>query len=172
MSSLTPDSNNLVRSPGGGTRASIRRFETFVQVRGEATGGAVALLEHQLAIGTLAMPLHRHEATEVLHVLDGKLSVQIGRATIHVVPAGATIVIPGGVTHTLWVGPDEPRPARFLAVVTPPGLERYYEDVSSVTSADGPLDIARVLAASAAHGVDVDMESIFDLIERHTLQLA
>lgn len=172
MSSLTPiDHSALVRLPGQGSPARIRRFETLVQVRGEATGGAVALLEHRLAPGALAMPLHRHAETEVLHVVAGVLSVQLADA-VQVLMPGQSVAVPGGMWHTFWVGLDEGAAAQFLAVVTPAGLERYYEAVAAHVPPAGAPDIEGVLGAGKRYGVEVRLESIYDLVERHTVQLA
>lgn len=172
MNPQTPiDQATLVRTPGEGSPVKIRRFGTLVQVRGEATRGAVAVLEHRLASGTLAMPLHRHAETEVLHVLAGTLSVMLGDV-VHVLTTGQSIVVPGGEWHTMWVGADEDEAAQFLAIVTPAGLERFYEAVAAHVNADGLPDMDGVLAACARHGVEVRLESIYDLVERHTVQLA
>jgi quercetin dioxygenase-like cupin family protein len=168
----------LFAPPGAGTAAPIRRFRTTVRVGSEASGGAAAVLEHALEPGCVAMPLHRHAAaTEVLHVLAGALTVHIG-GDARVATAGTSVVIPAGAWHTFWVGPDEPAPARFLAVVAPAGLDRYYAEVSThvpargATSAGEPPDISAVLAASGRHGVEIDLLSLYDLIERHGLELA
>jgi mannose-6-phosphate isomerase-like protein (cupin superfamily) len=165
------DAALLVRVPGVGAPARIRRFETLVQVRSEATGGAVAMLEHRLGIGALAMPLHRHAPAEVVHVLAGTLHVQLGDV-VRQLDTGESVAIPGGMWHTFWVGPDEHEAARFLSVVTPGGLERYYEAVAAHVGPTGLPDIEPILAAGDKHGVEVQMESIYDLVERHTIQLA
>ncbi len=172
MSTTTPAS--LVAAPGAGTDASIRRFRTTVRVRGDASDGAAAVLEHALAPGCVAMPVHRHAgACEVLHVLDGTLWLWLDGVEHRLAP-GTVAVIPPGARHTFWVDVDAGAPTRFLAVVTPGGMERYYEDVAAHVPADarrGP-DMAGVLAASARHDVEPDMMSLYDLIARHGLSLA
>ena len=165
------NTTRLVRTPGQGNPVPIRRFGIVVQVSGADTDGTVAVLEHELAEGTLAMPLHRHAASEVVHVLSGTLTVQVDD-DVHQIRAGSTIAIPGGRMHTFWVGPDEPAPARFLAVVSPAGLEKYYEEVSKHVPRRGAPEMEGVLAAGERHGVKVDLDSIYDLIEKHTIQLS
>ena len=165
----------LIAAPGAGTATSIRRFRTTVRIRAEASGGAASVLEHALAPGCIAMPVHRHAGvTEVLHVLHGTLVLWLAG---EVVPAaaGTSAVVPPGVPHTFWVDVDAPDAARVLAVVTPGGLERYYEDVAAhvppMGAGNGP-NMPEVLAASARHGVEVDMASLYELIGRHGLSLA
>lgn len=171
MNSRRNDTSRLVRTPGKGTPARIRRFGTIVQISGADTEGSVAVLEHELIEGTLAMPLHRHQASEVLHVLSGTLSVQVDK-DVHTIASGSSIAIPAGRMHTFWVGPDEPGPARFIAVVSPAGLEAYYEDVSKHVPRSGAPEMEGVLAAGDRHGVEVDLDSMYDLIEKHTIQLS
>lgn len=165
----------LVAPPGAGTPASIRRFRTTVRIRAEASGGAASVLEHALDPGCLAMPVHRHAGvTEVLHVLRGTLVLWLDGQVIHATP-GTSVVVPPGVPHTFWVDVDAPDATHVLAVVSPGGLERYYEDVAAHVpphgAGQGP-NMPEVLAASARHGVEVDMASLYDLIGRHGLALA
>jgi quercetin dioxygenase-like cupin family protein len=165
-------SDSLFSSPGTGTAVPIRRFRTLVRVRSEVSGGSAAVLEHTLEQGCIAMPLHRHHAaTEVLHVLQGTLTVLV-RGELRPAPAGTSVVIPAATWHTFWVTPDEPLPAQFLAIVAPGGLEQYYEEVAAHIPTSGAPDMDAVLATSERHGVEVDMLSLYDLIEQHGLTLA
>jgi len=166
---------SLVAAPDAGTDASIRRFRTRVRVRADASGGAASVLEHALAPGCVAMPVHRHaQACEVLHVLEGALWLWLDGVEQRLA-AGSSAVIPPGARHTFWAEVDAPGPVRFLAVCAPGGMERYYEDVAAhvpdTAQGRGP-DMAGVLAASARHGVEPDMMSLYDLIARHGLSLA
>jgi quercetin dioxygenase-like cupin family protein len=165
----------LLATPGAGTAAPIRRFHTLVRVRGEASAGAASVVEHTLEPGCLSMPVHRHAAaTEVLHVLDGALVLWLDGAEL-AAPAGTSVVVPAGAAHTFWVDPDAPRAARVLAVFAPGGMERYFEEVAAHVPALGTgrgPDMAGVLAASARHGVEVEMASLYELIGRHGLALA
>ncbi len=165
---------SLVATPDSGTDASIRRFRTRVCVRGDASGGAASVLEHALAPGCVAMPVHRHAACEVLHVLDGVLWLWLDGAEQRLA-AGSSAVVPPHAPHTFWVDVDAPAPARFLAVCAPGGMERCYEDVAvHVMPGDGGRirDMTAVIAACVRNGVEPDMMSLYDLIERHGLSLA
>jgi quercetin dioxygenase-like cupin family protein len=156
---------------GTGHAAHIRRFETVVRVAGETTGGSLALLEHRLPPGTLAMPRYRHGATEALSVTSGALCLELD-GVVHLVNTGDVAVVQAGVPHTFWVSPDAVEPAFFVAVVTPAGLERYYADVSAAISASGMPQMDAIHAAGERHGVQVELGSLFDLIGRYTLQLS
>jgi quercetin dioxygenase-like cupin family protein len=168
--------------PGAGPRAAIRHFVTVTKVGAAHTGGAYCVLEHTLAPGYVAMPVHSHRVeTKTLYVVAGSLAVQLGDA-VSQAAAGATVLVPAGTAHTFWNarppalaerdgrGPGEP--ARFLTVAAPAGLEEYYQAVAAHVPAAGPPDVARILAVSADHGVEVDMLALLDIIERHQVQLA
>ena len=154
-----------------GQPAHIRSFETRIRAPGELSGGALAVLEHRLPPGALAMPRHSHAAAEALTVVSGELTVEIGRE-VRLLRSGESVVVPPAASHTFWVSVDAPRPASFIAVVAPAGLERYYADVARAILDGGQPDMAAVHAAGARHGVEVDMDSLFELVERHTLQLS
>lgn len=165
----------LIAPPDTGTPAHIRRFRTRVRVRAEASGGAASVLEHALAPGCVAMPVHRHAGTcEVLHVVEGVLWLWL-EGEERRLEAGSSAVIPPGARHTFWVDVDAPAPTRVVAVCAPGGMERYYEDVAAhvpdATTGRGP-DMAGVLAAGARHGVETELASLYELIARHGLSLA
>ena len=160
----------LYSAPGAGIAAPIRRFGTLVKVPAVATGGRYTLLEHALEAETLAMPMHRHRAeTKTFYAIEGSLTVQIAN-DIFVATPGASIVVPAGTMHTMWN--ETERRVRFLSVLAPGGLEQYYAEVAAVVPLRGKPDIEAVLAASARYGVELDMMSLYDIIERHQVQLA
>lgn len=156
--------------PGAGDPSRIRRFGTLVKVRGDDTGGLYSVLEHTLEVETLAMPMHRHRAeTKTLYVLEGLLTVRLGTDTFIAAP-GTSLVVPAGAMHTMWN--ETQRPVRFLAVVAPGGLESYYAEVAGFIRQGGKPDMDRVLEASERYGIELDMLSLLDILERHQVQLA
>ena len=168
----SPRTSQVVRysAPGAGTTAPIRRFGTLVKVPASDTGGRYSLLEHTLEPETLAMPMHRHRSEiKTLYAIEGSLTVQIG-SEIFVATRGASIVVPARMMHTMWNETD--RRVRFLSVIAPGGLERYYAEVGVLVPSGGKPDIDAVLVASARYGIELDMLSLYDIIERHHVQLA
>jgi quercetin dioxygenase-like cupin family protein len=155
---------------GQGTDVSIRNFGGQIRVRSEETGGGATIVEHVLPPGYIAMPLHTHQReTETTYVLDGMLWVQVGKRVTKLGP-GQTIVKPVGVPHTCW---NEGRqPARFLDVVTPGGLEPWYEEVSAIIPGRGEVEIGKILEVSRRYGLEFDMESLMDIMSRHEVVLA
>ena len=149
------------------------------------------MLEHTLDAGYIAMPIHRHvRETKTLYVLAGTLSVRVGADTFQA-GAGAAVVVPAGVWHAFWnARPEAPaerdgfapgETARFLSIVAPGGVERYYEQVAAIVSSpagagtvrpDAAPDIDLVIEISIAFGVEVRMDSLLDFIEEQRVRLA
>lgn len=187
----TAPTTALHRPRGDGEHAPIRRFDTTVKVRAEHSGGRYTLLEHTLDAGFVAMPTHRHlRETKTLYVLAGTLSVRVGDETI-VARTGASVVIPAGVWHAFWnarpEAPDERdglgagEPAHFLSILSPGGVEQYYEQVAALvgshggtpaSASDAVPDIDRVIDLSTAFGVEVRMDSLLDFVEGQRVRLA
>ena len=167
------DESGLLGAPGSGADASIRRFRTRVRVSSAASGGAACVLEHALPPGCVALPMHRHRAAEVLHVLAGTLRVEIEHAS-HVAVAGTSVVIPPGAWHTVWTHPDDAASARWVAACAPGGMDEYYADVAAHVppAGAGVPDMEAIAAVGARHGVEADLLSLYDLVERHGVELS
>lgn len=149
---------------------SIRNLTGTVRVRGSETGGSLAVIEHTLPPGYVAMPMHRHSReTETTYVLEGTLTVKVGTRLQRARP-GATVVKPVGVFHTYWNA--GPQTARFLEIITPAGLEAYYEEMDALVPRAGTVPIDRVLELSQRYGLEFDMASLLDIMEMHNVQLA
>lgn len=160
MSSTTPDARSI----------PIRNMAGTIRVRSDETGGALTVIEHVLPSGYVAMPMHRHEReTETTYVIEGRLTVKLG-GRIHRLAPGESIVKPAGVFHTFWNATASP--VRFLEISTPGGIERYYEEVVAHIPVSGSVPIDRVLEVSARYGLEFDMGSLVDIIDRHDVRLA
>lgn len=165
MSENTAQAKEMV-----GRTLAIRSFSGVVRVRAAETRDLLTVIEHTLPPGRLAMPLHRHEReAETTWVLEGTLCVQIDKRVRRLGP-GESIVKPAGVFHTFWN--EGARPVRFLEMITPGGLEAYYEELVEIIPASGAVPIDRILELSRRYGLEFDMTSLLDIMERHEVQLA
>jgi quercetin dioxygenase-like cupin family protein len=152
------------------TSVPIRNFAGQIRVRAAQTGGALTVVEHTLPAGMIAMPLHTHtHETETSYVISGTLWVQLGKRVSRI-GVGESVVKPSGVPHTFWNEGDAP--VRFLEMSTPGGLERWYEEIAAVIPARGEIEVGKVLEISRRFGIDFDMESLLDIMERHAVLLA
>lgn len=126
------------------------------------TNGAYALAHATIAPGG-EPPLHVHaREDETFHVLSGTVTFQRGMERIDA-QAGDSVQLPRGIQHGFKVTSPQ---ARMLLFITPGGLEQAFRATSVATDAqpgdDAPIptgppapdDIAALVAAYAAHGVE------------------
>jgi len=123
-----------------------------IRVDTSATGGRLAVIEHQAERG-LASPLHRHRADdETFLVLEGELRVEVdGQA--RAAGAGAVAFLPRGLPHAFVVTSAQ---ARYLTIHTPAGFDQF--TVAAGTSVDqtGTTPNPAALAAMAAeYGIEI-----------------
>jgi quercetin dioxygenase-like cupin family protein len=126
-----------------------------ILVPGDATAGAISVLEFEDPQGH-APPLHAHDnEDEVWFVLDGEVSFYLGddRYDLH---TGAVALGPRGVPHSYLVRSPY---ARIAVAFAPAGIERWFTDSGSpVTSADSeaaPFEIGPIVAAAEAYRLRV-----------------
>lgn len=81
--------------------------------------------------------LHVHRVQEeTFYVLEGECRWQIGDEIIQATP-GTFVFIPPGVQHNIGNASD--KPARMIMTVSPPGHEKYFDELAVLVSA-GPPD--------------------------------
>ncbi|HSD85709.1 MAG TPA: cupin domain-containing protein [Anaerolineae bacterium] len=88
------------------------------------TGGSYSLHENTLPPNSPGPRPHIHRAhEEAFYVLEGELTLRVGRRTI-LAPAGSFLVVPRGVVHQ----PSNPgtQPTRVLLIFSPAGMERFF----------------------------------------------
>jgi mannose-6-phosphate isomerase-like protein (cupin superfamily) len=107
---------------------------TVVKASGEDTRGAYTLRERVISANQPPVRLHRHHRMEeAFYVLEGEMAFRVGDQTI-TVGSGSFVFVPRGVIHTFSNPTD--RPARCLFFFSPPGFERYFEELAAIRSAD------------------------------------
>lgn len=154
--------------PNGGRAVWIGSFGTIFKVPPEITPSGVAIVEHVLGPHQLGAPLHRHSREdEISHVLDGELTVQQGDIMESSGPGG-TIVKPRGVFHVFWNAGETP--VRFLEVIAPGAFAHYFEELAVLLAPAGPPDLAGLSALAERYGMQLDLASMPQLLERHGLR--
>jgi quercetin dioxygenase-like cupin family protein len=99
------------------------------------SGGAVAALEITIPPRTLVKPHNHAREDEYTVVLDGAVGARVGDRVVEAA-AGASMVKPRGTPHAMWnVGPE---PARVLEILSPGGLEDYFEELAPVLRDKAP----------------------------------
>jgi quercetin dioxygenase-like cupin family protein len=133
-----------------------------------AFSAAVSLFEVDLAARCLSGPLHVHDNEDGLsYVLEGRLTFQVGDE-ISTASAGEVVRMPRGVRHTFWNA--GPAPARALDIVTPGGLENYYEEIARLAQAPDVMD--HLASMEERFGIHMDWDSISALTSRYGVRMA
>lgn len=134
---------------------------SFVLLGSEVTvlhvepNGAYSLLEWRTPSGSPSPPVHLHRHTdEALYVLSGSLGLLVDERQ-GVYGRGSFCVIRRGQRHTFWNPGDEV--AAYLALVSPPGLERYFAELATGLDRAQSADEARALRQRLADRYDVEV---------------
>ena len=131
---------------------------TFL-ITGEETGGAFFMAEVSVPPGGGPRPHIHQREEESFYLLQGTLTIQVGGKTVNA-SAGDFVHLPRGIAHSFQnTGNVE---AKFLLVVTPAGLEKFFEEsfYSAVDPSVRPpivseVLMARVLAAARRYGLEL-----------------
>jgi quercetin dioxygenase-like cupin family protein len=154
----------LIHEPGGGRQVELGPGGTVrLKVEGIHSQGQMVLYEFTMPPRTAGPPVHIHERwDEVFYVLDGEVTFDIDGA-VHAVPAGGCVFVAGRIPHTFWNASD--RAATNLTVLTPSGLEEYFDDVSEAMDA-GASD-RDIHALFQKHGMETidDGRSAYGMLE-------
>ncbi len=140
-----------------GERIWFTNASMTIKAAAGTTGGDLCLIETTAPVGH-GPPLHvHHDEHEAFYVLEGELDVACG-AERYVARAGAFAFLPRGIAHTFRVVGD--RPARFLTIAVPGGLEGFFRGVGRPADGpglppEGPVDVARLKEVSAQFNAEI-----------------
>lgn len=142
-----------------GTTESTDRF----MLDSVETAGRVAVVEHTIAPGVLAAPLHRHDREdEYSYVLEGRVGASFDGVEVYAA-AGDFVRKPRGEWHTFWNAGDGP--LRILEIITPGGLEELFRLMGAPDPSPDLLD-----DVETTYGCAVDDIQTAALIDRHGLR--
>lgn len=134
-------------------------------IEGSDTGGRFALVEHTIAPGALAAPMHKHSGEdEFTFVLEGTFAAILGDREVIAQP-GDLVFKPRGEWHTFW-NPGETS-TRVLELISPAGLEQFFRLIGAPQDQH---DLHQIEALAATIACDVDEASTAALIARHGLR--
>ena len=143
---------------GEGKRLWVADELITLKASGEDTGGAYSLTDSVVPSGGGPPPHVHHREDEAFWVLEGELEVQVGENTFRA-EAGSFVHLPRDIQHAYQnVGKG---PARFLTLMVPGGLEKFFEEVGkpatdlSSQPAFEEEDIDELLAVAPKYGVEI-----------------
>jgi hypothetical protein len=112
---------------------------------------------------------HTHSREdEYTFVLKGRIGFEIGGEEFTADP-GTLVLKPRGIPHAFWNTTDAP--ARVLELVSPAGLEHFFEEMMALGAAGGPPDPAAMAPVQERYGITIDPESSRELAQRHGLRM-
>ena len=130
-----------------------------------ATGGAFALVEHDLPPRQHGSPVHTHEREdEYSFVSGGRLTAQVGDNILEAGP-GELLVKPRGIPHAFWNAGSEP--VRFLELISPGGFEEYFFEMAAPFNA---RDAETMLEIRTRYRLEVRLETAPILLARYGLE--
>jgi quercetin dioxygenase-like cupin family protein len=148
---MTPLKTPVAQSLAAAPVRPVAGGSVAVRLRGEDTGGTLALIENVLPAGFGGLPLHVHPAfDEAFYILDGELTFRVGEKVV-TATAGALVYVPGDVPHTF--AERAGAPVRHLLWTTPAGHERYFDAMADALEAGGALGPEFFAPLWAEHGI-------------------
>jgi len=142
-------------APGEGKTIALQGGHTVTFLH-RATNNGYSLIEWMAGPAIPGPPLHTHRVTdEGFYVLEGTFGFQAGEQTLHGLN-GAYIFIPRELAHTFWN--QGSTPAKLLILISPPGFEQYFEELSEGLAAAGDSTEAAMRirkALSAKYDIEV-----------------
>ena len=140
---MTPSLAPITTRPGD---EILEVFGETVILRRDPLGSALdASVMEEIVPPGVAGPWHRHSREdEVSYVIEGTFRIWRGEEVFDVGPGGMAL-LPRNQAHTFQnVGPTT---GRLLTVITPAGLERFFQVVAERGLGEDDLDEISALAA-------------------------
>lgn len=128
-----------------------------VKAAGDATRGALTLIECECPAGFAPPPHIHHAEDEAFYLLEGRLEVTCGESSWSLEPGGFAF-LPKGTPHRFVV--SESGPARMLQVTAPSQFEHFAAESGSPATRLGlpdpsEPDIERLLVAASRHQIEI-----------------
>ena len=149
---MAEQNGGRVVPPGEGHVIRLGGSEFTFKVVSEDTGGAYSIMEYFAPPGA-GSPMHRHFGEdEAFHILQGTMTFQLGEERIEA-GTGAFVYIPKGLRHAFANRTEEP--VHALVILTPAGLERYFQEVAALVEA-GVTDAATFQAVNQKYNLEFE----------------
>jgi quercetin dioxygenase-like cupin family protein len=132
---MSPIPRPKLLAPGDGKCVMLFAVRFDYKVTSADSGGALAALEVTIPPRTLVKPHNHSREDEFTVVLAGTVGARVGDQVVEA-GAGASMTKPRGTPHAMWNAGAEP--ARVLEILSPGGLEDYFEELAPVLRDHAP----------------------------------
>jgi quercetin dioxygenase-like cupin family protein len=141
----------VVVTPGEGRSISpIGGDQSFWKVKGAQNGGAFAMMEQSVPPGHGPRRHVHHREEESFYILEGEFGFEVGDRTFVAGP-GTFVLGPRDIPHRFWNAGQTT--GRFLLIISPSGLEPFFEEFSRVI-AESPHDLALQADLAGRYGIE------------------
>ena len=130
------------------------------------SGGRLAVLEVEIPPRTLVKPHSHAREDEFSLVLSGTVGVRTGDQVSEAGP-GAYLVKPRGVPHAMWNAGSTP--ATVAEILSPAGLEEYFEKLAPILAAHRPA--AEYYQLAEDYGITIQDDWIEELERTYGVKL-
>lgn len=140
----------MIRMPGEGKTVQLAGQPMVFLVTADNTR-YTSMFEWTIPAG-FSTGLHVHRVQEeTYYVLEGECDWHFGGQHVRATP-GTYLFLPPGVPHN--IGNASNAPARVLLTVSPPGHERYFEDIADIVARGDGKDAAKIAELRARYDTD------------------
>ena len=156
-----------VVQPGEGVAGGlVPGVGVIFKIDGKDSGGALSIVEHPFAVGALVPPHVHTLEDEYSIVLEGEIGFRSNDQEV-VLSVGGYIVKPRGQVHAMWNAGSVP--ARMIEVISPAGFERFFLELTEMTSTGAPDPEAMVALAARYQLPFAEPAWLPDIIARYGL---
>jgi quercetin dioxygenase-like cupin family protein len=149
---MAEELRGLVLPAGEGHVVRLGNSTFTFKAVSEDTGGAYSVMEYIAPPGA-GSPMHRHHREdEAFHILEGTMTFRLGEKKVEA-GAGAFVYIPRGLRHAFANQTEQP--VRALVILTPAGLERYFQEVAALAEA-GVTDASAYQTVNEKYGLEFE----------------
>jgi quercetin dioxygenase-like cupin family protein len=163
----TPSTPKLV-APGEAKTVRLFGVRFDYKVDSADAGGSLAVLEVEIPAKTLVKPHNHTREDEFSLVLAGTVGVRVGDQVLQA-GAGASLVKPRGTPHAMWNA--DSTPARVLEILSPGGLERYFEELGPVLAHEGGAGAKEYYELAERYGLTIQDDWIEELERTYGVKL-
>jgi quercetin dioxygenase-like cupin family protein len=163
----TPPASKLV-APGEGKTVMLYGVRFSYKVVTADSGGTLALLEVEIPAGTLVKPHTHTKEDEFSLIKSGTVGVRVGDRVLEA-SQGAYLVKPRGTPHAMWNA--DSTPATVLEILSPAGLETYFEQLAPVLAHEGGTGPPDYYQLAQDYGLTIQDDWIEELERTYNVKL-
>jgi quercetin dioxygenase-like cupin family protein len=153
-------------APGDGKTVMLFGVRFDYKVVTADSGGGLAMMEVEIPAGTLVKPHNHSREDEYSLILAGTVGVRVGDQVLEA-GAGSYLVKPRGTPHAMWNA--QSTPAKVLEVLSPSGLEDYFDALAPLLARHDPAE--RYYGLARDYGLTIEDGWIEELERTYGVKL-